>query len=86
VRPFDYSALMSAGDVHGELAKVVEDLATWLSVVESGLSGILGAVGGVNGQGFGPAKDGPVLEERVEGDQSVIDDLYEFEVVDDDVD
>jgi len=41
IQPFNYSGLQTASDVQGELAKVFEDLAIWLGVVETGLNGVL---------------------------------------------
>lgn len=75
VQPFNYSALMTADDVQVELAKVVEDLAVWLGVVETGLNGVLDAVGqqGKDGLGF--------AGEAEEGD---VDDSYDFDALDQD--
>lgn len=42
IRPLDFSLLMSSHEAtHSELARTVEDLAQWLSVVEFGLSSVL---------------------------------------------
>lgn len=42
MRPLDFSALMRSHEgTHVELARTVEDLSQWLSVVEVGLSGML---------------------------------------------
>ncbi|THH15477.1 hypothetical protein EW146_g5007 [Bondarzewia mesenterica] len=42
IRPLDFEALMSSHDAtHAELAKIVEDLASWLSVAEQGLTQML---------------------------------------------
>jgi len=42
IRPLDLGSLMgSHDDAHAELAHIVEDLAQWLMVVESGLSDLL---------------------------------------------
>jgi len=73
IRSFDYSALLTADDVHGELAKVVEDLATWLGIVETGLTAVLDSVGttGVSKHGVGP--DIAVSE----GELEAIDDAFE---------
>ena len=42
VRPLDFVALMSSHDeTHAELARIVDDLASWLSVTEQGLTRML---------------------------------------------
>lgn len=41
VGPLDYSALVTNGTTYSELTKTINDLATWLSVVETGLNGVL---------------------------------------------
>ncbi|KAG8928333.1 hypothetical protein FRC02_007057 [Tulasnella sp. 418] len=41
IRPLDYSALLTSDDVHAELARSVEELSTWLNVVENGLNTVL---------------------------------------------
>lgn len=42
IRPLDFGALMTSHDgTHAELAKTVEDLTQWLSIVEVGLSTML---------------------------------------------
>lgn len=81
VRSFDYGALLTADDVHGELAKVVEDLATWLGIVESGLTAVLDSVGpttGVSKYGLGP--DIAVSE----GEHGLGDDSFEYSGIDED--
>lgn len=46
MRPLDFSALMRSHEgTHVELARTVEDLSQWLSVVEVGLSGMLDTTG-----------------------------------------
>lgn len=72
VQPLNYSALGTADDVQVELAKVVEDFAQWLGVVESGLSGVLEAVAH-SGAAFGKGDESGDL------DSFVIDESYEFE-------
>jgi len=79
VQPFNYSALTSADDVQAELAKVVEDLAIWLGVVESGLTSVLDAVG--QASLFG--KPAGYAEESEDADPIGVDDLYEYEGIDD---
>ncbi|KAG9002564.1 hypothetical protein FRB95_008445 [Tulasnella sp. JGI-2019a] len=90
VRSFDYGMLLTADDVHGELAKVVEDLATWLGIVESGLSTVLESVvassssgvngvnghgGGMNGTGGGKYAIGPDISvSEGEGEGEMFDD------------
>ena len=44
VRPLDYTALITHDSTHAELARTVEDLQQWLSVVEVGLVGMLDKV------------------------------------------
>ena len=78
VQPFNYSILGTADDVQGELAKVVEDLATWLSVVENGLSGVL--------EGVGYGRNGISADENAEGEYMAVDDSFDFEGEDDEQD
>ncbi|KAG8906928.1 hypothetical protein FRB99_005702 [Tulasnella sp. 403] len=77
VQPLNYSALMTADDVQGELARVVEDLAIWLGVVETGLNGLLDAVA----QGSATGKPAMTVEEVGEAEDATVDDSYEFEAV-----
>jgi len=44
LRPLDYSALTSTEATHAELAKTIDDLARCLSVVETGLTGMLDTI------------------------------------------
>jgi hypothetical protein len=44
VRPLNYTALITHDSTHAELARTVEDLQQWLSVVEVGLVGMLDKV------------------------------------------
>jgi hypothetical protein len=44
VRPLNYTALITHDSTHAELARTVEDLQQWLSVVEIGLVGMLDKV------------------------------------------
>ncbi|KAL1744670.1 STE/STE20/YSK protein kinase [Schizophyllum fasciatum] len=41
VRPLDYAALVRDGSTHSELARTIEELGQWLSVVETGLGSVL---------------------------------------------
>lgn len=42
LRPLDFGALMTSHDsTHQELARTVDDLMQWLSIVETGLNGVL---------------------------------------------
>lgn len=42
IRPLDFRALISSHEgTHAELAKIVDDLAQWLSVAETGLTRLL---------------------------------------------
>jgi protein-serine/threonine kinase len=41
IRPLDYLSLITHESTHAELARTIEDLTKWLSVVEIGLSGML---------------------------------------------
>jgi len=41
IRPLDYSAILSSGDLLAELSHTVEDLAQWLAIVEGGLGAVL---------------------------------------------
>ncbi|KAB5593071.1 hypothetical protein CTheo_3453 [Ceratobasidium theobromae] len=50
--PLDLGSLVSAEDVHAELARTVDGLMTWLGVVENGLGGVLG-LGEVDGSQAG---------------------------------
>ncbi|KAG8882992.1 hypothetical protein FRB98_003371 [Tulasnella sp. 332] len=88
VRSFDYGTLLTADDVHGELAKVVEDLSTWLGIVENGLTAVLESVvssaavanGGVNGKHMAVGPDISVSE----GEEFFDDALDHYSVVDED--
>ncbi|KAG6862205.1 hypothetical protein C0995_002135 [Termitomyces sp. Mi166 len=44
IRPLDYSKLLTTDNAYSELARTVDDLMQWLTVVEVGLSGILDKV------------------------------------------
>jgi len=41
VRPLDYTTLINTESTQAELARTIDDLSRWLSVVETGLSSIL---------------------------------------------
>ncbi|KAJ7680224.1 Pkinase-domain-containing protein, partial [Mycena polygramma] len=41
VRPLDYTALITSESTHAELARTIDDLSQWLSIVESGLGNML---------------------------------------------
>ncbi|KAG6844346.1 hypothetical protein H0H87_007622 [Tephrocybe sp. NHM501043] len=41
IRPLDYNRLITADDTYSELARTIDDLTQWLTVVEVGLSGML---------------------------------------------
>ena len=41
MRPLDYTALVRDGSTHSELARTIEELGQWLSVVETGLGNVL---------------------------------------------
>ncbi|KAG5643606.1 hypothetical protein DXG03_000614 [Asterophora parasitica] len=44
VRPLDYSKLITTDSTYSELARTIDDLTQWLTVVEVGLSGMLNKV------------------------------------------
>ncbi|KDQ21361.1 hypothetical protein BOTBODRAFT_25796 [Botryobasidium botryosum FD-172 SS1] len=44
IRPLDYSAILSSGDLLTELSHTVDDLAQWLGIVEGGLNAVLDPV------------------------------------------
>jgi protein-serine/threonine kinase len=41
IRPLDYCQLLSSEDLHTELQRTVDDLASWLALVDQGLSAML---------------------------------------------
>lgn len=41
IHPLDYSALITTGTTHSELAHTVDGLIQWLTVIETGLNGML---------------------------------------------
>lgn len=41
IRPLDYASLITHESTHTELARTIEDLTQWLSIVEVGLGGML---------------------------------------------
>lgn len=41
IRPLDYGAIISSGDLLAQLTHTVEDLAQWLAIVEGGLGAVL---------------------------------------------
>lgn len=41
IRPLDYTALITNESTHTELARTIDDLSQWLSIVESGLGNML---------------------------------------------
>ncbi|KAG8985286.1 hypothetical protein FRB90_004836, partial [Tulasnella sp. 427] len=75
IQPFNYAALLTGDDVQTELARVVEDLKTWLTVVETGLNGVLEATN----IPLPALRDGLVMEDEVEGDSWVADESYDLE-------
>jgi len=44
LKPLDYSTLLSVESTHAELARTIDDLTKCLSVVETGLTGMLDTV------------------------------------------
>ncbi|KAJ7045412.1 Pkinase-domain-containing protein [Mycena alexandri] len=41
IRPLDYAALITSESTHNELARTIDDLSQWLSIVENGLGNML---------------------------------------------
>ncbi|KAJ7078944.1 Pkinase-domain-containing protein [Mycena belliarum] len=41
IRPLDYAALITSESTHAELARTIDDLSQWLSIVENGLGNML---------------------------------------------
>ncbi|KAJ7209485.1 Pkinase-domain-containing protein [Mycena pura] len=41
IRPFDYASLIATESTHTELARTIDDLSQWLSIVETGLGNML---------------------------------------------
>lgn len=67
---------MTGDDVQSELAKVVEELATWLGVVENGLTGVL--------EGAGYGKSGALPADAALPPEEEEEDAYEYEAVEED--
>ncbi|KAG8891134.1 hypothetical protein FRC00_014224 [Tulasnella sp. 408] len=75
IQPLNYAALLTGDDVQTELARVVEDLRTWLTVVETGLNGVLEATS----VPLPSLQDGIFAEDGMEGDSLAADESYEVE-------
>lgn len=75
VQPFNYATLLTGDDVQTELARVVEDLKTWLTVVETGLNGVLEATS----IPLPSLNDSMVAEDGTEGDSFLADESYDME-------
>ncbi|KIO25339.1 hypothetical protein M407DRAFT_92790 [Tulasnella calospora MUT 4182] len=75
IQPLNYAALLTGDDVQTELARVVEDLRTWLTVVETGLNGVLEATS----VPLSSLQDGMLAEDGMEADSLVADESYDAE-------